>query len=111
MLGDPHFEMAWIALAIQRQSDKSMCLFRTAFLLFALYRSAKVRIVKVYHAVKLMLLIPLAHGRADTLEHIPGSLIGRPQLAGELDCRNPAFILACQVECQKPLRQRHMALM
>lgn len=109
--GDLHFEMAWFALAIQRQCNKNLRLFRTASPLFSLCRPAKVRIVEVYHAVKLMLLIPLAHSRADTLEHIPGSLISRPQLAGELDCGNPPFILAHQVKGQKPFRQRHMGFM
>lgn len=108
---DPHFEMTWIALAVQRQRNKSLRLFRTTTPLFALYRTAKVCIVEVYHAVKLMLPVPLAHSCADSLEHTPGSLIGRPQLAGELDCRNPAFILAHQIEGQKPLHQRHMGLM
>ena len=47
---------------------------------------------------------------ADALEQIPCALVGHPQLPGQLDCGDPSLILAHQIECKKPLRQRQMGL-
>ena len=77
---DLHFEITWMPMAVQRQRYENLYLFRTMAMLFASYRSAKVNVVKIDCAIKLMRLIPLVHDFTDTLEHIPCGLVGRAQL-------------------------------
>ena len=94
---DLHFEMAWIPLAVQRQCNENLHLFRTTTPFFAGYRPAKVSIIKINHSIKLMRLIPLAHGFADALEHIPSGLVGRAKLGRQLHSRDLSLILAHQI--------------
>lgn len=107
---DLHLEMAGIPMTVQRQGHKNLRFLCSPAPFFASYRTAEVRIVKLDHAFKLVLCIPLSHSRTDALEQIPCALVGHPQLSGELEGGDPTLIHAHQIEREKPLCQRQMGL-
>ncbi len=74
-------KIAWIPSAVQETTLQKLSPFPYHGPVFAGDGSAKISIVKLDHAVKLMGPIPLAHRCADALEHIPGYVVRRSQLS------------------------------
>ena len=110
LLCDPHLGIERIPPLIQRHGHKNFRLFCTTAPFFANSWPTKVRIIKLDNLAQLMGFIPLAHGNTDASEHGPGGFVGCSKHRRQLNGGNAPLILAHKIECQKPLRQWHMAL-
>ena len=108
ILCDLHLGIAGLPPLIQGYSRKNLRLFRTSAPFLAGSWPAEIRIVKFNGPVELVCLVLLTHNGTDTHEHIPCGFIGSSKHRHQRNGGDASFVLTDKVECQKPLRQRHM---